>query len=345
MKWMGKRVMYLRNGKIDRIEGKVDLEARVVDGRLVVSDRGVILFKVEETRDGRVITGLNSRVYGFGSDGRSFRRNGLEVESRGAMGLAVSRYGVLSLYSPEEMKVSVSTDGDVLEISPSVDLFISFSKDFDSVRDVLSGVNRIKADGKNTLEVLNGSISGYVPPKPDGLDEDFWRDHVERVLRSGDLVLRPLFSVFPDRLSFEIWDQFVLEDGLMVAPIGVEGVIGRFVYLPRGRWMLLETGETLLPGVRFVEGEDPLIFLREDSMFYRFDGDRVSVWVYLKEKVSRTLSVGSRRWTVRVDRSSIKVEVDPRTGDRVEWIFSVRAEDFLKEVSFTVEDEREVNLA
>jgi alpha-glucosidase len=61
---------------------------------------------------------------------------------------------------------------------------------------------------------------------------------------SGVPMVRHLMLVFPeDRDTWEISDQFLLGDGLMIAPVTEEGATSREVYFPQGAWFHVFTGE------------------------------------------------------------------------------------------------------
>jgi alpha-D-xyloside xylohydrolase len=71
--------------------------------------------------------------------------------------------------------------------------------------------------------------------------------------------MRPLFLNFPaDEACWEIDDQFLLGDDLLVAPVMVEGATERLVYLPAGaRWLDAWTGAAH-PGGQWLTAPAPL---------------------------------------------------------------------------------------
>ncbi len=311
------------------------------------SDLKFDLFRLELEDDSVTIAGLHSKVYGFGTDSKSFRRNGYKLRSTGSLGLMISKYGLLTLYTSDEIEVSVSPDGDMVRLSPSTeDMLLSFSRDSDSIRSILQFVNRPSLSTDDLLEFINGSMSGYVPEDPTGFSKeypDFWRSVVQRSLEYHDLVVKPLFLSHPERICFDIWDQFTIGDGVMLAPMKVGGIYGRLVYIPNGRWMFLENREIFSPGVKFVEGRDPLIFLKGDSILYRRESNAILVHVYLEDRAIGTVEIDSSRWLIDVKKNAVSVRGEGSNSE-FEWVFLIRTNDRYYEVSFTVRDEREVRL-
>jgi alpha-glucosidase len=62
----------------------------------------------------------------------------------------------------------------------------------------------------------------------------------------GMPVVRPLVLMYPaDQKVHNMIDEFMLGDGLLVAPILTEGSTSREVYLPAGEWLDLISGKTL----------------------------------------------------------------------------------------------------
>ncbi len=70
---------------------------------------------------------------------------------------------------------------------------------------------------------------------------------VSRVASSvGMPVVRPLVLTYPsDRNVHNILNEFMLGDALLVAPILIEGATSREIYLPEGKWLDLNSGNTL----------------------------------------------------------------------------------------------------
>ncbi|MFC4557595.1 glycoside hydrolase family 31 protein [Virgibacillus kekensis] len=59
-------------------------------------------------------------------------------------------------------------------------------------------------------------------------------------------VMRPLLMEFPeDKKTYNLNDQFMIGDNVIMAPILAPSVTDRSVYLPAGEWVNLENGETL----------------------------------------------------------------------------------------------------
>lgn len=86
---------------------------------------------------------------------------------------------------------------------------------------------------------------------------------------TGVAPVRHLGLMYPsDTATHSIFDEFMLGDGLLVAPIITEDTYEREVYLPSGRWTELLTGESL-DGGRTVTAKASLgqipLYLSEDS--------------------------------------------------------------------------------
>jgi alpha-glucosidase (family GH31 glycosyl hydrolase) len=75
--------------------------------------------------------------------------------------------------------------------------------------------------------------------------------------------------VFPDdRETWDISDQFMIGDSLLVAPVIEEGARSRSVYFPRGTWYNVWTGESVQGGQRItVKAEigSPPVYARDQD--------------------------------------------------------------------------------
>jgi alpha-D-xyloside xylohydrolase len=71
--------------------------------------------------------------------------------------------------------------------------------------------------------------------------------------------MRALFFEFPgDGMCWELDDQFVLGDDLLVAPVTAAGQRSRRVYLPAGAgWRRADVG-AVEPGGQWIEADSPL---------------------------------------------------------------------------------------
>lgn len=92
----------------------------------------------------------------------------------------------------------------------------------------------------------------------------------EEASRTGDPILEPVFFEFPgDENVYQLDDQFMWGDSMLVAPVYESGVTERTVYLPEGsRWFDWNTGLGYDPGLVTVEaplGTIP-VFVREASI-------------------------------------------------------------------------------
>lgn len=87
----------------------------------------------------------------------------------------------------------------------------------------------------------------------------------------GSPVIRPLFYQYPeDAEAWDVCDQFMLGEDVLVAPVLYEGMRERSVYLPSGSWKNIHTGE-ILEGPLHVNVLAPLdaipVFVRTNCAF------------------------------------------------------------------------------
>lgn len=92
----------------------------------------------------------------------------------------------------------------------------------------------------------------------------------DRYWRTGEPPVRPLVLDMPeDRETADLWDQFILGEGLMAAPVIAGTGLSRRIYFPRGVWYDLNTEERI-EGGQWLERQVPLdqvpLFVREGTL-------------------------------------------------------------------------------
>jgi len=97
----------------------------------------------------------------------------------------------------------------------------------------------------------------------------YMQEYSRIACETGVAPVRNLGLMYPDDVAtHSIFDEFMLGEGLLVAPVITEDATEREVYLPRGRWTELLTGESL-DGGRTVTAKASLgqipVYLSEDS--------------------------------------------------------------------------------
>ena len=97
----------------------------------------------------------------------------------------------------------------------------------------------------------------------------YMQEYSRIACETGVAPVRHLGLMYPhDTMAHSIFDEFMLGEGLLVAPIITENSFEREVYLPSGRWTELLTGESIAGGraitARASLGQIPL-YLNEDS--------------------------------------------------------------------------------
>ncbi len=87
---------------------------------------------------------------------------------------------------------------------------------------------------------------------------DYVRDAMRETHETGKPVMRPMFYEYPeDEACADLQDQYLFGSRYLVAPVMRAGQRSRRVYLPRGAWRNVDTGE-ILAGGGWVEVPAPL---------------------------------------------------------------------------------------
>ncbi len=97
-----------------------------------------------------------------------------------------------------------------------------------------------------------------------------------RVSTLGEMMVRPLFYNYPeDKETYEINDEYMVGDALLLAPIVNQGQTVRAIYLPEGIWHDYFTGETY-EGGRYIMMklalDETAVFVKDGSILPEFDG-------------------------------------------------------------------------
>ncbi|WP_174614318.1 glycoside hydrolase family 31 protein [Virgibacillus ihumii] len=102
-------------------------------------------------------------------------------------------------------------------------------------------------------------------------------------------VMRPLFMEYPEDVkTYNLNDQFMVGDNVIIAPILAPSVTDRSVYLPRGYWTDFETGEVYTGGkvhLIHVELDQLPIFVKNGTAIMQGD------WTSNKEKNPKQISM------------------------------------------------------
>ena len=92
---------------------------------------------------------------------------------------------------------------------------------------------------------------------------------------NGRPVIRHLFLHYPDDPKvYDIEDEFLVGDRILVAPVMEENEDSRKVYLPKGSWIDFWTGERLDGGARYTIDTPPdhiPVFVKEGTILPMFD--------------------------------------------------------------------------
>ena len=123
--------------------------------------------------------------------------------------------------------------------------------------------NEIWSFGEENYEIMKSYIELRLRLKP------YIRALMDDVTQNGGAVIRPLFYAFPeDARSWEVEDQFLFGNDLLVCPVTDYQARSRSVYLPAGERWADVYGETVYEGGQVIECDAPIeripVFVRAD---------------------------------------------------------------------------------
>lgn len=107
-------------------------------------------------------------------------------------------------------------------------------------------------------------------------------DQAEKFIETGIPMMRAMLIQFPeDKNCWNIFDQYMFGDDLLVAPVVVEGAFSRKVYLPKGTWTNIFTKEVFEGGRNYEVSagvhEIP-VFMREDANWsFEIEGENFNI--------------------------------------------------------------------
>lgn len=124
--------------------------------------------------------------------------------------------------------------------------------------------NEIWSYGEDNYEIMKKYIGIREQLRP------YTRELMNRCHETGCPIIRPLFYNFPeDETAWEIKDQFLYGDQLLIAPVTEYGARKRMVYLPKGADWVEANSNTHMEGGQWIEAEAPLeripVFIRRDA--------------------------------------------------------------------------------
>jgi alpha-D-xyloside xylohydrolase len=126
------------------------------------------------------------------------------------------------------------------------------------------GPNEIWDYGQEAYSIIKNLIELRERLKP------YIKEQMEIASREGTPVMRPLlYDYNEDKDTFEIWDEYMFGNDILVAPITYENTFEREVYLPVGsKWTCANTKESYDGGQKIIV-KAPLnvipVFVRDDA--------------------------------------------------------------------------------
>jgi alpha-D-xyloside xylohydrolase len=130
--------------------------------------------------------------------------------------------------------------------------------------------NEIWSYGENVYEIFKKFINVRENLKP------YIKELMAKAHEKGTPPMRPLFYDFDeDENSWDIDDEFLLGEDILVAPVMYENSKEREVYLPKGsRWVSINTKESF-DGNQIIKVKTPIeeipVFIREASKLIKID--------------------------------------------------------------------------
>lgn len=108
-------------------------------------------------------------------------------------------------------------------------------------------------------------------------------EQAEKFIKTGIPIMRAMLIQFPkDKNCWNIFDQYMFGDDLLVAPVVVEGAVSRKVYLPKGTWTNIFTKEVFEGGKDYevsAKIHEIPVFTREDGN-WNFDIEEKNFNIY-----------------------------------------------------------------
>jgi alpha-glucosidase (family GH31 glycosyl hydrolase) len=133
-----------------------------------------------------------------------------------------------------------------------------------TMMEVLLGPNRTPWNNYNAGADLNPPLLIDVARKFTQEHHDlipYTRSYLYQATKTGWPVMRMMPFAFPDDSNpalFDMWDQYLFGDALLVAPVTVAGATSRPVYLPAGEWLDYNDKRTHFHGPATVNAAAPL---------------------------------------------------------------------------------------
>ena len=97
----------------------------------------------------------------------------------------------------------------------------------------------------------------------------------QKMAEAGEMMVRPLFYNYPkDKKSYDVDDEYMVGEDVLLAPILSSGTYARAVYLPEGEWVDYFKG-SLIQGGRYILAEMGLgetgIYIRNNTVIPEFE--------------------------------------------------------------------------
>lgn len=133
----------------------------------------------------------------------------------------------------------------------------------------------------------------------------FWQGE-----KDGLPVMRPLMLNYQnDENTYEINDEFMVGDNIIVAPILNQGQKARIVYLPEGKWNDFWSGE-IIDGNRYIVREAPLdlcpIYIKKGSIIPNYPEQNYIGEKQIKELILKVYPGNGEYLTYEDDKESFK---------------------------------------
>ncbi len=134
---------------------------------------------------------------------------------------------------------------------------------FPGIKERTGGENEVWSFGERNYEILSGLIKLRERLAP------YICRYMDIASAEGKPIMRPMFfDYYKDPVCYELDDQYMFGGEILFAPITEQGCTGRKVYLPEGRWIDVNSKETV-DGGQWLERDAPIekfiAFVKEGS--------------------------------------------------------------------------------